>query len=210
MGSVRSFIDISQTIICKAKSQDGTMFDVSLLDDFYKFEIKDSQNDDNVFEVSDKVKHAYYVFIKDFCPMVSTHWRKYLGKLCKSRETATFHNQLTRSDEAFAYWLMKCLKKKVETDNQFIKENGLKKWTEERKKGKGGKHDSNVRFDEYVKVFQKIDQLRNNQKAYSFWMNMFFDKFFDDYGTKSVQKDSQTIVRGEASNKSVEVRNDFD
>lgn len=184
------------------------MIDISVFNEFYTF--KEQKEDGSPFDVSDEVKHTYYIFIKDFCPMVSSHWKKYLSKLCKNRETASFVNQLTRSDEAFSYWLMVCLIKKVEADHKFINENGLKEWSEKRKKGKGGKHDSNVRFDEFIKIFQKIDQLRNNERAYSFWMNIFFDQFFKDYQTKPIEMEDDTVGREAASNKTVEIPTSFD
>ncbi len=156
------------------------MFDVSLLNDFYTFE--ETSNEE--FSVSEDVKKAYYIFIKDFCPIVSSYWRKYLCKLCQHRETATFAQQLTKSDEAFSFWLIRCLEPKVKSDTDFINTNGMSKWNEVRKRGKGGKHDSNVKFDEYVNIFNKIDVLRSNQMAYAFWMNIFFDQFFKDYQKK--------------------------
>lgn len=185
------------------------MIDINLFDQFYLYEENGNCEDGLAFDVSEEVKNAYYVFIKDFCPMISSTWKKYLCKFCTSRDTATFLNQLTRSDEAYSYWLIQCLYKKAFTDYEIIKDQGLKKWNEERKKGKAGKHDSNVKFDEYVKIFKKIDILRDNDKAYLFWMNIFFDKFFKDYKVKGTNQNGDTVVK-EASMKTIEIRQSFD
>ena len=179
------------------------MIDVSLLNEFWNYD------DSEAFEVRDEVKSAYYIFIKDFCPLVSAHWRIYLGKLCKNRDTASFVNQLTKSDEAFTYWLIKCLIKKVEADIKFINEHGIQKWNSVRKKGKGGKHDSNVRFDEFIKIFQKVDTLRNNEQAYKFWMDIFFNQFFKDYKQPKANKTDDHINISGASNKMIEIPKDF-
>ena len=127
------------------------MVNVALLDDFYTF----SESESDPFDVSEEVKDAYFIFIKDFCPMVSSTWKKYLSKYCENRDTASFVLQSTRSDEAYSYWLIRCLYTKVQGDAQFIKANGMKKWMNKRKKGKIGKHDSNDKFDECVKTFKK-------------------------------------------------------
>lgn len=166
--------------------QDGNMFNVNLLHEFYKFE------DNADFDVSEEVKIAYYIFIKDYCPMVSSHWKTYMYKRCKQRETATFLNQLTRSDEAFTFWLIQCLEPKAILDHKFILEHGMNSW--KRKRGRGGKHDSNVKFEEFIKTYNKIDMLRNNQKGYNFWMNIFFDQFFQNFGKKK-----ESIKTGESS-----------
>ena len=60
-----------------------SMFDVAFLNDFYKFE------DNADFDVSDDIKDAYYLFIKYFCPMVSSHWKTYIYKRCKQSKTVT-------------------------------------------------------------------------------------------------------------------------
>jgi hypothetical protein len=192
------------------KLQDGTMIDINLFEKFYQFgesptegiEVTDSY-------LSDDVKNAYFIFIKDFCPMVSSTWKKYLCKFCDNRGTATYFNQLTRSDEAYSYWLIQCLYSKAVADFEIIKTHGIKKWNDERKKGKAGKHDSNVKFDEYVKIFKKIDALRNDSKAYSFWMDIFFDKFFDNYKVNSSQQNNDLVVK-EVTVKSIEIRESFD
>jgi hypothetical protein len=196
----------------QAKLVDGTIIDVSLFNQFYTYEESDNVEDGSTFDVSDEVKHAYFIFIKDFCPMVSSHWRKYINHKCLVRETATYLNQLTRSDEAFSYWLILCLEPRVASDFKLISENGMKKWNDDRKKGKGGKHDSNVKFDEYIKIFNKIDMLRNNEKAYAFWMDIFFDQFFKEYQKKkNIQKeDGLTNTSSTVSLKTIEVSKTFD
>lgn len=181
------------------------MIDVALLNEFYKYE------DTPDFDVSDEVKEAYYSFIKEFCPMVSSHWKTYISKNCKIRETATFLNQLTRSDEAFTFWLIQCLEPKAALDHQFIVANGMNSW-KERKRGKGGKHDSNVKFEEFIKIYNKIDIIRSNQMGYNFWMNIFFDKYFKIYGkSKENINKTETYIPTEATGiKEIEIQQSFD
>ena len=155
----------------KEKLLDNNMFDISLMEEFYKY-------DANI-EVSDDVKNAYFIFINDFCTMVSSYWKKYLRDHCDDREKATFQMQLTRSDEAFTYLVLICHYEKRVEDAKLIQQVGFQSWNEDRLKGKSGKHEIQTNRDIYVTMFNKITQHRSNQAAYDYWCNIFFDKYFE-------------------------------
>jgi hypothetical protein len=159
------------------------MFDISLMEKFYLYNENKIEN-----EISDDVKSAYFIFIREFCSSVSSVWKIYLKRFCEYRDTASFVQKLTRSDEAFAYWLVSCLYPKCVTDAEFIKKNSWDKWNQQRKKGKAGKHVSLIKFDDYVAIYNKISELRENNTAYDFWQNIFFSQFFNVCKQESVPK----------------------
>jgi hypothetical protein len=168
----------------KEKLIEGTMFDIKLMESFYTIEHTETV-------ANDDVKNAYYKFVNDFCSNVSSVWKKYLKEQCLYIETATFVQFLTRSDEAFAYWLILCLYEKCAADALVIKTEGRHQWNQARKKGKAGKHDSNTKFDDYINIYNKVTALRDNEKAYAVWQQYFFEKFFQKKGLvkKAVSKD---------------------
>ena len=175
------------------------MFDISLLDQFYTFEC--NKNDGTPFDVTENVKEAYFIFVKDFCVNVSTVWKKYLKGFCQTRDTATFVQKLTKSDEAYAYWLYSCLFEKCVPDATVVEQHGWEKWNQDRKKGKAGKHDSVTKFDEYVLIYNKISALRENHDAYQFWQNIFFEKLFK----KTIQESKSKVVVEKTQEKKIMV-----
>lgn len=184
------------------------MFDINFMQNFYLFEESKNENEPP-FAVSEDVKAAYYIFINDFCGNVSSVWKKYLkGGFCEYRDTASFVQKLTRSDEAYAYWLILCLYEKCEADAQFIKENSWDKWNKSRKKGKAGKHNSLIKFDSYVEIYNKISVLRENEKAYDYWQKVFFDKFFNESQQESVKMND--AEKRKDNNATISIPKDFD
>jgi hypothetical protein len=173
---------------------DDTMFDVTLMDKFYTF------SDDSNFDVPDDVKYAYYTFISEFCPTVSSFWKHYLNKFCKI-ESATFDQRLTRSDEAYTFWLIKCLYDKCYQHAQYINQFGRDKWLEKQKHSrKKGKHDSKAKIDDYVQLLNKIEKHRQDKKSYSYWETVFFEKNFEDSSSESSEESDGT----KTTNKGIE------
>jgi hypothetical protein len=185
----------------------GKMIDLKLLDHFYSYE-NSAAIEPLISSIANDVKEAYFVFINDFCTTISSTWKKYLKNYCNSKDTATFAKNLTKSDEAYCYWLMTCLYDKCIGEAEFIKKNSLVKWKQERKKGKAGKHDSVKKFDEYVSIYNKVSTLRGNEDAYKCWQTLFFDKFFVSSDEKSVNKLSNEKVLEKRT--MVEIPADFD
>ena len=89
---------------------------------------------------------------------------------------------LTKSDEAFAFWLVKCqfnnCKDVANQVEQSKETTEINDWQKLLKKGKIGKHDSTVKFHIYCKVFAKITKKRENQEAYEYWQQVFFKVYF--------------------------------
>jgi hypothetical protein len=172
------------------------MFDISLMDQFYQYD-----SHDNTFDVPDDVKNAYYIFINDFCTTVSSFWKHYLKNYCKESETATFDQRLTRSDEAYTFWLIKCLYDKCYQHAEYIKQHGIEKWNEKQKKSrKQGKHDSKAKIDDYIKMIKKLDAHRQNKEAYLYWENIFFDQHFGDSSSESSEGTQVTKSTKEIDN----------
>lgn len=161
------------------------------MEKFYTYEKNEINEMESDYDISDDIKSAYFTFIRDFCGNVSTVWKKYLKGYCEYRDTATFVQKLTRSDEAYAYWLVLCSYPKCVSDAEYIKKYSWDKWNQERKKGKAGKHDSVIKFDDYVAVYNKITEVRENEKAYDFWQKIFFSQFFKACKQESVIKEQQ-------------------
>jgi succinate dehydrogenase flavin-adding protein (antitoxin of CptAB toxin-antitoxin module) len=175
------------------------MFELEILDQFYEW-----KEDDENFDVSDEVKQAYYIFIKDICTLVSSFFNHYLKSL-EDRNSATFVNNLTRSDEAFTYWLIKCQYNRCKDEAAILEQKGVQAWEQERKKGKSGKHDSIARFDDYCDIFFKVKDIRENPKAYGFWQDIFFDVMFE---SQSKDKEKKTVSTKRQSRTEVPISNE--
>jgi hypothetical protein len=98
------------------------MFDMKLMEQFYSFE-----DNNPLFDVDENVKNCYFVFIMEFCSIVAPEWKSYL-KLLKTRDDATFKNILTRSDEAYAFWLLHVLYDKCKAQVDYIALHGEDEW----------------------------------------------------------------------------------
>jgi hypothetical protein len=147
------------------------MFDIEVMDAFH-WEITEG-------DVIDEVKEAYYLFIDEFCKCISYQWKVYLEKECKDPDKATFKSNLTASDEALTWWLVKCKYADAKKDAERIQEVGKEIWKEEnKKKRKEGKHDSKEKLPMYIDRYTAVTKCRTNDIAYKFWQDMFFNKFF--------------------------------
>lgn len=185
------------------------MFDIKHLDGFYQFDSLANTNETPI-DVSDETKKAYFVFINEFCVCISSSWKQYLKELCINHDTASFVQHLTRSDEAYTYWLLSCLYKKCVADAKDVKTEGWDKWNQDRKKGKAGKHDSTTKFDDYVTIYNKISALRENEKAYNFWQKIFFDHFFDKLDQKQSGSNEVIDKKQKKNDVSISIPLDFD
>jgi len=158
--------------------QRGSMPTLDHLDQFYKFD-----NDVKDFDVDEKVKESYYLFIKDFCTRVSKTFDTYLKTSIFDEDTATM-NKLTISDEALTFWIIKTRymnESEVAYKLEKLKDKPeeLKEWKKEykgivRKK----KHVRKEYSDEYKKIYFKIKEHRDNPKSKAFWDKLFFNRLF--------------------------------
>ena len=196
------------------------MFDIKLMDKFYQWEDTDNENEEEknedddqelkTFDAAKSVKDAYCIFIKEICPLVSSFWHCYLKNIDQNSQL-TFHNMLTKSDEAFAFWLVKCqfnnCKDVANQVEQSKETTEINDWSKLLKKGKIGKHDSTVKFHIYCEVFAKITKLRENQEAYEYWQQVFFQGLFNELEELDSKPASSTKTR--ASIDEVPVSADF-
>jgi uncharacterized protein (DUF2344 family) len=156
------------------KFNNKEMFDLSILDKFYLFDESDS-----MFDVDENVKNCYFTFIKEFCSIVAPEWKSYL-KICHDRNQATFKNILTRSDEAYALWLIHCLYEKCKYQVEYINAHGKEAWEKIKPKTKSGKHSINQRAQQLYELNIKLINFRKNTTAYQYWQDVFFDVFFHE------------------------------
>ena len=150
------------------------MFNINIFNKFYEY---DDEIED--FQVADDVKEAYFVFINDFCKLTSYAWSDYLKDLGDQSGAASFHNQLTTSDEAFTFWCIEMKSKGAEEDAKVILEKGHTEWEQTRKKRKTGYHESKVYYQQYVDCYYRVQQARLNERKYKFWQQIFFGKLFE-------------------------------
>jgi hypothetical protein len=150
------------------------MFHKDFLNDFRAYEEKDG-----TVAISKSLSTAWSIFIAEFCRSVSYHWKNYLLKI-RNRENATFHENLSTSDEAFAMWVVFCKYDEANSEAVAIKTIGLDKWKETKKKKRAGPHDSKEHMDYYVKFYNQVKENRKNSKSDKFWQDMFFDDLFQD------------------------------
>jgi len=150
------------------------MFPKEFLSDFRAYEEKDG-----TVEISTSLRTAWSSFIAEFCRSVSYHWKSYLLKI-RNREKATFHENLSTSDEAFAMWIVFCKYDETKLEADEIKSIGLDKWKETKKKKRAGPHDSKEYMDYYVKFYNQVKENRKNSTSDKFWQDIFFDELFQD------------------------------
>lgn len=155
------------------------MFKKEYLNHFYN--IKKDEDE----EISEDIKDAYLVFLRDFCKFTSIYWGGYIKKerikkalLCN----LTFKGNLTVSDEAICIWLIK-LNYNVAYENSLdITRLGKEKYLQDRSnKRKQGQHDSKIHYDEYKKIFNKIKKGRADEESYNYWQKTFFLGLFRSY-----------------------------
>jgi hypothetical protein len=125
------------------------MFDVKLIDDFYSYEDKED------FLVTDDAKTAYYIFVKDFCTKVSSHFDKHLKQSIFNKDTAKIETTLTVSDEAFGLWVIMT---RYENEKDYVAKTkelkddpeGMANWKAEYKKNcRAGKRISTSQMELY-------------------------------------------------------------
>jgi hypothetical protein len=129
--------------------------------------------------VATEVVDAWFVFLNDFCRLVSYEWNEYLKNLM-NQEAATFFQTLTTSDEAFCEWTVTCKYEEMQQQAEEIKSKGLNNWMVERKKRKRGPHDSRQKIDLYSRIYKRIEQHRKNKVANAKWQKLFFDRYFKE------------------------------
>lgn len=163
------------------------MFDKKMFDEFYKFE----PNDPN-FTVDDKVKEAYTIFIGDFCPCVSKHWKNYLSIL-RLRQSATFVNKLTPSDEIYTYWWLTLNYDDEKSNVEYIIEHGEEDFKIKNKEEKTrGKHQVLQYQEYYVEVYLKIEDHRDDAKAWDYWQAIYFDTYLSNPHKEDQLKNRQS------------------
>ena len=155
------------------KFRENDMFPKDFL---YSFREYKEQED---FVVDPALRKAWSSFISEFCRSVSYHWKSYLGKI-RNREDATFQDNLSTSDEAFAMWVVFCKYDEAKNEAEEIKSMGQVKWKETRKPKRVGPHDSKEHIKDYIKFYQQVKDNRRNLKSGKAWQDMFFDDLFQD------------------------------
>jgi hypothetical protein len=168
------------------------MFDIELLDKFYKF----SNDSLDLKEVEEEVKEAYIMFIGVLVPVISLNWKQYLKTFVKNRSNPSYasNNNLTVSDEAYTLWLIKRYLPGIVDEIKFNKPVA--------KKGRKGPHLSKTYKTEYMELFRIIDSFRNedgpnNGEAFKYFEQMFFDTYFDSKGIKKPSKSTAYVTNAE-------------
>jgi len=157
------------------------MFDIALMDSFYSY---DSDPD---FTIADDVKNAYYIFVCHICTEVASKFKNHVSSFQNRDEQRKYKPNLTKTDEAFAFWLVKLKYEECVKEVEEIRQLGcnVKEWTEKKKKfsKKGKRHgptDYTLYYGQFIAMCEKIQDLRDNDKhGYMFWMNVFFDKLVE-------------------------------
>ena len=101
----------------------------------------------------DKVKDAWYSFLKEFCALVSYEWSDYLDHLFTA-ENSTFLGSRTTSDEAFTEWTIHCKYEEMVTESEFIASYQKCHWQATRKKHKRGTHDSRAKMNLFSELYK--------------------------------------------------------
>jgi hypothetical protein len=145
----------------------------------FLFQFREYKEGQENIEVDPELRKAWSSFISEFCRSVSYHWKSYLGKI-RNRENATFKDNLSTSDEAFAMWVVFCKYDEAEGEAKEIKVHGIDRWKETRKKKRAGPHDSREHINDYIKFYLQVQKNRADVKSDKYWQDMFFDDLFGD------------------------------
>ena len=129
--------------------------------------------------ITEKQKDCYFYLIKEFCPCVSPVWKGYLRKI-RMRDTATFKNNLTPSDEAYTIWFIKHNFESEKINATRISEVGYKKFKEEEKEKKISKpHKAKVHLGSYNVILKNVIKNRKHELFNKFLQDVFFDKYLN-------------------------------
>ena len=160
------------------KIRNGTMFDISLMDNFREYD-----ENDPIFSIPENVKKAWFSFLFDFCPCVSYEWSTYLANF-RHDGYPPFMEFLSASDETFTVWMIKIkydrVKKEMEGENREISDEVN---TANRKR-KFGSHDSRTHLDLYVDLYhQQIKPKLENKYSVEFLEKQFHCELLNLYGS---------------------------
>jgi hypothetical protein len=174
----------------KLKGEDNPMFPKEHLDMFY------GNDEINIFDMDDSVKQSYYIFMKEFVTRVSNNWRNYLQRTVDTQETAKLHENVTVSDEAFAWWFLKIrYDRELISSTEMFNEGITPKEFNRRHKQDAckGEHDQKKFGDVYKVIHTKIKELRGNDEIKQFQRNTFFDLAFEAVNKNSVSSKRKGI-----------------
>jgi len=159
------------------------MFDIALMDTFYAYE------SDPKFTITNDVKNAYYIFVRHICTEVAPKFKSHLSDFQNHDDQRKYKPNLTMTDEAFAFWIVKlkyeeCAKDAEEIHNM---ECNLEKWSSRKKAAKKDKdkekNEYTKHYGKYFDLCTKIQELRNNEKGYKLWIDIFYDKLVEKIQT---------------------------
>lgn len=175
------------------KGDEKGMFPKDHLDKFY------GEKGDQKIEMDDDVKYSYYIFLKEFATRVSSNWRNYLNDTKDKVENAKLHQNLSISDEAFAWWFVKVRYDRELAIATEMKEKNLsnKEWIELHKgEARQGEHDSKKYGKVFVNVNERIKEIRQVPQMKEYQRETFFRIAVDDakYGPKNAR------IKGNAIN----------
>lgn len=157
------------------KFLNGTMFKFEHFEKFYEF------TSDPHFQVSIEVKNAYVIFLSDFCKYSSHYWSKYINpeNIEKCKHNCGFKSNLTISDEAIVYWLIKYNYNTAKTNSEAIERLSEEVWKKQRNSRKRGKHDSKLYYDDYRLIFKQIKNIRSEKDSLKYWESVFFEGLYN-------------------------------
>jgi len=164
------------------------MFDVKLIDDFYSYK------DEEDFQVADDTKTVYYMFVKDFCTKVLSHFDKHLKQSIFNKDTAKIETTLTVSDEAYGLWVILT---RYENEKNYVAKTkelqddpeGMANWKAQyKKKCRAGKRISTSQMNLYYVLYFRVKEHRDDKKASALWDSFFFDSAFDEASRHSYMK----------------------
>ena len=173
------------------KLVDGTMFPRKMMKQFYP----DPTDKEKLKNLSDELKDAYYIFIKDFATCTSKHWRKYLNNLKDGN--GTYHSHFTLSDEVFTFWFIYHQYEEEEHNAKEIHSMGREKWAEIYKsRPKGGEQFVKKNLPVYIKMYEMLKAFRDEGTVFHYFEKLFWEKFNQNKKSRKKRSIEDQLIEG--------------
>lgn len=149
-------------------------FDFQKLDSFWR------TDKEGHLDMNQETEDCYFIFVFEFCPCTSNHWKNYLKVLVSCTE-ASFRQQLTTSDEAYTAWFIYNMSRTFGSADE----------KSDFKIAKGKKY-SCLNEDVYTDFFTRVANFRANEDAYIELQRRMFQRYFKKDHVETKMKRKQT------------------
>jgi hypothetical protein len=122
----------------------------------------------NNYQDNEEVRHAWYIFVLKFLPLVNKQWRDCTAPDKLKKKTSMFRS-ITISDEAIVQWF-------ITLWVPLLEDRRKNDWVYSENKTGKGKHDIKVNSDSYTIIHMEIENARKDRDRAVRWNNIFWEE----------------------------------